>query len=227
MNEGTPTAERRRTKVLAVSGAIAAAVLVLGVNGTLSSWTAAIINNNSNTADSGTSVVLTESGPDNTGATTSCTTAGDADNVATCSTINKYGDGGVAAAGATALTPGDSISTTVTLKNTGSADASTFTLTPAACTSVYNAGSQQGDPPAAADDLCSQLTVAVTCTGSTLTVAATSLADFQTAGPYALLTGLASGATATCTFTVALPSDAPANYAGQTVTQALQWEIDV
>jgi hypothetical protein len=218
---------RRRSGLLWAGGVVAAVVLVLAVNGTLSSWTAAILTNDSNTADSAASVVLKEAGPDSAGNPTTCTTSGQASNTYTCSTINKYGNGGVKATGLTALKPGDSVSTQVTLTNTGSTDASVFTLTPGLCSSVYNSGSQNGNTPAGADDLCTQLEVAVTCTGSTLTVAATPLTTFNSSGPYTLTTGLASGASATCTFTVSLPGGTPANYSGQTVTQALAWEIDV
>ncbi|RNM13265.1 hypothetical protein [Nocardioides pocheonensis] len=223
----TPDERRRRAGLLWACGVVAAAIMVLAVNGTLSSWSAAILTNDSNTAESTTSVVLEESGPDSAGNPTTCTTSGTAANTATCSTINKYGDGGVAATGLTALSPGDSISTIVTLTNTGSGDASTFTLTPGACSSVYNSGSQSGNTPAVGDDLCTQLKVAVSCTGSTLTVAATPLTTLAANGPYTLTTGLASGASATCTFTVSLPAATPANYSGQTVTQGLTWEIGI
>jgi hypothetical protein len=214
----TRVERRRRAGLLWACGVVAAATLVLAVNGTLSSWTAAILTNNSNTADSATSVVLEETGPDSAGNPTTCTTSGTASNTASCSTINKYGNGGVAATGLTALSPGGSISTSVTLTNTGSSNAGTFTLTPGACSSVYNSGSQSGNTPAVGDDLCTRLKVAV---------AATPLATFASNGPYTLTTGLASGASAACTFTVSLPAATPANYSGQTVTQALAWEIDV
>lgn len=219
--------ERRRSGLLWAGGVLAAVVLVLSVNGTLAAWTAAIVNNDSNTADSAKSVVLEESGPDGAGNSTTCTTSGTPGNSWTCSTINKYGNVGVAATGLTALAPGDSVTTTVTLKNTGSSDASSFTLTPGVCSSVYNSGSQVNTTPAVGDDLCTQLKVAVSCTGSTLTVGATPLATFASNGTQTLSTGLASGASATCAFTVSLPAATPANYSGQTVTQALAWEIDV
>ncbi|MFA6299962.1 MAG: hypothetical protein WC642_12390 [Nocardioides sp.] len=219
----------RSAPLLWGSGALAAIVLVLAVNGTLSSWTTAIINNDANTADSASSVVLEETGPDSTGlSSTTCTTAGTATNTDTCSTINKYGDTGVKATGATALQPGGSVTTTVSLTNTGSGDASVFTLTPAACSSLYYSGTNSGSAPAVGDNLCSQLEVAVVCTGgATLTVASQSLAAFATAGAQTLVGGLASGATSSCVFTVTLPSTTPANYSGQTVTQALEWKIVV
>ncbi len=222
---------RRATPLLWISGALASLVLVLGVSGTLSSWTEAILTNDDNTADAAAAVVLEETGPDGLGGTATCTTSGTTSNTATCSTVNKYGDAGVTATGATALEPGDSTTTTVTLTNTGPGDASTFTLTPAACASTYTSGAQQGDPPAVGDDLCSQLEAAVSCVddaatpATVLTVAATKLSVWS--GAETITGGLTSGSAVTCTFTVSLPAATPANYSGQSVAQDLAWTISV
>lgn len=217
-------ATRRRAGLLALSGALAAVLLTLAVTGTLSSWTAAIIGNDDNTADSAGAVVLEESGP---GGVT-CTTASSATNTATCSSINKYGDAGAAATGATALQPGDTVSTTVTLTNTGPSDAATFTLTPGTCASVYHSGSRQGQTPLAADDLCSQLSVGAECVAgatSVLSVAPVALASFT--GARTITGGLASGDAVDCTFTVALASGSGARFSGQRVEQDLTWQISV
>lgn len=217
-------ATRRRAGVLALSGALAAVLLTLGVTGTLSSWTSAIIGNDDNTADSAGAVVLEETGP---GGVT-CTTATSATNTATCSSINKYGDDGAAATGATALQPGDGVSTTVTLTNTGPSDAATFTLTPGACAATYHSGFRQGQSPLPADDLCSQLTVGAECVaGSTsvLSVAPVALASFS--GTRTITGGLASGDAVDCTFTVALASGSGARFSGQTAEQDLTWQISV
>lgn len=219
--EPTPAKRRRSAPVLWGSGALAAVVLVLGVSGTLSSWTTAILTNGDNHVGSTGAVALQETGPDATGAAFTCTTETSADNTASCDQINKYGDGGVAD---TTLQPGQSISTSVTMTNTGSGDAATFTMTPGTCTSLYNTGSRIGTAPAVADDLCGELQVAVECTGdATLSVAATSLAAFAT--EHTLATGLASGASTTCTFTVSLPADAPSRFSGQTATQPIVWTL--
>lgn len=219
--EPTPAKRRRSAPVLWGSGALAAAVLVLGVSGTLSSWTSAILTNGDNHAGTTGAVALQETGPDGTGAAFTCTTATSTDNTASCDQINKYGNGGVED---TTLQPGDSISTSVTLKNTGSGDATTFTMAPGTCSSVYNTGSQLGATPAAGDDLCTELQVAVACTGdATLTVAATNLAAFATT--HTLATGLPSGGSTTCTFTVSLPADAPSRFSGQTATQPIVWTL--
>lgn len=217
-------ATRRRAGLLALSGALAAALLTLAVTGTLSSWTSAIIGNDDNTADSAGAVVLEETGP---GGVT-CTTASSATNTATCSSINKYGDDGAAATGATALQPGDSVSTTVTLTNTGPSDAATFTLTPGACAATYHSGFRQGQAPLPADDLCTQLTVGAECVAgatSVLSVAPVALASF--AGAQSISGGLASGDAVDCTFTVALASGSGARFSGQTAEQDLTWQISV
>lgn len=231
MDRDSEVGRRKSTAWLWIGGALAALVLVLGVSGTLSSWTEAILTNDDNTADAAAAVVLEETGPDGLGGTATCTTSGTATNTATCSSVNKYGDAGVTAAGGTALQPGDTVSTTVTLTNTGPGDASTFTLTPSACGSTYNTGAQQNDPPAAGDDLCTQLEASVTCVddaatpATVLTVAATKLSVLS--GAQTITGGLTSGSAVTCTFTVSLPATTPANYSGQTVEQDLTWTISV
>ncbi len=201
---------------------VAATVLVLGINGTLAAWSAALLTNTGNQAGTGASVVLEESGPGNTGSTTTCTTSGTTSNSADCATINKYGDGGVAD---TLMAPGDSISTAVTFTNTGTGPGRTFTMTPGTCASVYNAGANDGAAPAAGDDLCAQLQVAVACTGAALTVPSTDLDSFAAGAPYSLTGGLASAGTATCTFTISLPQATPANFSSQTVTQSIAWNL--
>jgi len=51
-HEGGTDRRRSRTPLVWIGGAIAAGILILGVNGTLSSWTDAIINNIHNTVAS-------------------------------------------------------------------------------------------------------------------------------------------------------------------------------
>ena len=224
MNTTTPDAHRKRRRfapLVWISGGLAAFLMVLGVSGTLSGWSTAIINNDSNSAGTTSSIVLEETGPDSGGDPFTCTTSGTATNESTCSQINKYGDDGALD---TTLVPGDSINTTVSLTNTGSGDASTFTMVPGACASEYNTGTNLGDTPAVGDDLCSQLQVAVTCTGdSSLAIPATSLAAF--AASHSLASPLASGETTTCLFTVSLSLATPSNYSGQTVTQPIVWTL--
>src|ERR1700712_4606184 len=72
-NDGVHRAKRRRFVPLVWLGSVAAAaLLILGVTGTLSAWTDAIINNTHNTVASAAAVSLLETGPDGT---TTCDTA--------------------------------------------------------------------------------------------------------------------------------------------------------
>jgi len=206
---------RRRFAPLVWLGSLTAlVVLALGVNGTLSSWTTAIITNSNNTAGAASStVVLQETGPDGTGGTATCTTSAAANNTATCATINKYG-------GNTALVPGGSSSVSVTFTNTGSTTASTFTLTPMACA---NGGTPVGSLCANGD-----LTVAISCPGAStpLNLPGLSPTALTSGGPYQL-GSLAAGASVTCTFTTTLLSTAPASDAGAGISQPLQWTLSV
>ena len=216
-------AQRGSGTVLAVAGAVAAVVLVLGTSGTLASWTSAVLGNDTDTVATGKAVILAE-----TDGTSTCRSSDQVSNVATCSTINKYGDDGATATGATALEPGDSVSTTVTLTNTGPSDAATFTLTPGTCAATYHSGFRQGQSPLPADDLCAQLTVGAECVAgatSVLSVAPVALASFT--GARTITGGLASGEAVDCTFTIALAPGSAARFAGQTAAQDLTWQISV
>src|SRR4051812_38564154 len=86
--EGGKDKRRSRTPLVWIGGAFAAGILILGVSGTLSSWTDAIINNTHNTVSSESAVGLLETGTDQTA---SCDTASTMTNSMTCSTVNKYG----------------------------------------------------------------------------------------------------------------------------------------
>lgn len=204
---------RRALPLLWISGFIAASLLVLGVNGTLSAWTSAIINNSTNTTEAAQSVALSEAN----GAGTVCVdtaTVADGSNTATCSTINKYG--GTVADGSTALVPGAAgNATTVTLKNTGSS-AGDLTVTASGCTKSAGSGT-------ATLDLCDYVDVLVECPAATTTYSG-KLSAFATAGAVAVK-NLAAGASVACTFTVSLPSDAPADIAGQIASQPLTWTL--
>ena len=201
------TKRRRRVPLLWLSGAFAAVLLVLGVNGTLSSWTTAIINNSTNTVKAADAVVLTETDGTNTCVSTD---NNDGSNSYTCSTINKYGGT------ATPLTPGANQSVTVTMTNTGTTSGS-LTLAPGTC--VKSAGSAS-----ASQSICDVATVSIKCTSpSTLdtTGSPVVLSSFgsQTVGT------LAAAASTQCTFKVTVPSNASPQIAGQVATQPLVWTL--
>jgi len=199
---------RRAVPLLWASGAVAAAVLVLGVNGTLSSWTTAIIHNDTDTVQAADAVVLTE-----TSGSASCVSTDDGTNEDTCSTINKYGGTG------TPLSPNEDQSVTVTMKNTGTTSGS-LTLSPGACSKVTGSGSSL-----ATESICDVATVTVACTAPSsvdTTSAPVVLNDFSSA---TTIGTLAAGASTSCTFDVALPNDASAQIAGQIASQPLDWTL--
>ncbi|HEX7740736.1 MAG TPA: hypothetical protein VF426_13925 [Marmoricola sp.] len=210
---------RRSAPLLWGSGTVAAAILVLGVNGTLSGWGTAIINNTNNSVGSAKAVALSEA----SGGTVCVDTASTTTNEADCTSINKYGGPATTSTpDAAPLSPGGSRTVTVTLTNTGSEDASDLALTADGCSTTSNDDGTSA--PTTSGDLCSVATVSVQCTSpSTLTTATadTPLASFTGAdmGP------LAAGASTDCTFTVKLPSTAPSGVSDQLAAQVLHWTL--
>lgn len=212
---------RRVVPAMWISGALAATVLVLGVSGTLSSWTAAILANDVNTVATANAVILKEA----QGATT-CFSSASATNSSTCNTINKYG--GVASP----LSPGGSQTVDVTFSNVGASNASTFALAPGSCSQSPVAGS--GTPAAANVCTNGDLTVAISCSpGATYSAGsawsdlayAAAIAPTATKTHTAAAGDLNAGASWTCRFTVALGASANVLDQGITVTQALTWTL--
>jgi hypothetical protein len=215
------SSRRPRISPLWAGGVVAAVLMTLGVNGTLSSWTQAIITNDTNTAATVGAPILKET----QGATT-CLSSSVATNVSTCSTINKYGGT------TTPLTPGTSQTADVTFTDVGAAKGSTFSLAPGACSQVPVAGT--GSP--AANNICTNgdLTVAVSCSPGTTYAAGSAWTDLVstavTPSAFAAATlthtaGLAAGASATCRFTVALGAGAGILSQGITASQPLVWTL--
>ena len=204
---------RRFAPAALAAGVAASAAVALSMTGALGAFTAQITNS-TNTAATGT-LTMQETG----GSSTCNSTDGSGNNVSTntysCTTINKYG-------GSTTMIPGTPVATTITIKNTGTVAANTFTLTPNACTPGTN-GSVNGS----ATDICSTMTVGVSETvgGATTTPVATkTLTAFNTAGAVTL-PALAAGTVATFTFTVTLPLASGNTYQGLSVSQPLVWQF--
>jgi hypothetical protein len=230
--DGAPRRSRRRLGAAAAgwgAGAIAVLLLTLGVNGTLSSWTQAIIGNTNNTVASAAAVILQETGP---GAVT-CTSSSSSTNSATCSTINKYGGT------ATPLTPNTSQTVTVTFTNTGAANAHTsFVLAPGTCASTYTV-TATGETAGAAStpNLCTNgdLTVAISCSDGATYVSGSAWTDlvYTAAAPPTSTklhtpagTDLNAGASWTCQFTVALATAASVLDQNISVSQPLTWTLN-
>jgi hypothetical protein len=231
MSTTAPAAHRGRRRFLPLvwaASAFAAVVLVLGVNGTLSAWTSAIVTNDTNTVATANALILKEVGPDGTAAHTSqtCYSSTGSGNTYTCSTINKYGGT------TTPLTPGASQTSDVTFTNVGGAEGASFKLQAGACTQTPNANAGATPP---INNLCTatgELTVAVSCSDGATYTAGSAWTDLKyTAGPAAGINtlthtaSLAPNASWTCRFTTALNANASVTDQGITVSQPLTWTL--
>jgi hypothetical protein len=216
-----PTTRGRGLPLLWGAGAVAALLLVLSTSGTLSSWTSAIITNDTNTVATASAVILKEVGPSAT-----CLSSSGAGNSFTCSTVNKYG-GTVSP-----LNPGGSPVTDVVFTNVGGSAASSFVLTTGACSQTPTAGS--GTPAAANVCTNGDLTVAISCSNGATYASGSAWVDLVQAAVApssiaATLTHtatLAAGASFTCRFTVALAAAASVLDQGITASQALTWTLN-
>lgn len=213
-----------RASMLALaSGLLASVVLTLGVSGTLSSWTSAVVANDTNTVATASAVILREVGP----GPTTCLSSSGAANSYTCSTINKYGGT------ASPLAPGGSQATDVVFTNVGSAAASSFVLTTGSCSQTPTAGS--GTPAAANVCTSGDLTVAISCSDGATYAGGSAWVDLvSAAGAPGSIAGtlthtatLAAGASFTCRFTVALSGAASVLAQGITASQPLTWTLNV
>ena len=203
-------AKRLRFAPLAIAtGVLGAVLLSVSMSGTLSGFVASITNS-TNTAATG-ALVMQET---NAGATVTCTSTdgGSAStNAATCSTINKFG-------GSTTMIPGQTVTTPISIKNTGSVAANTFTLTPGTACTQSNSGAINGS----ATDLCAKMTVVVTNTTANTTVYSGTLAGLASAGALPL-PAAAAGASTGFSFAVTLPSTAGNTYQGLAASLPLTW----
>jgi hypothetical protein len=208
------TSRRKRTSLLWAGGAFAAALLVLAVNGTLSSWTTAIIDNSGNDVAVTGAVALVETGP---GGSSTCDTGDSATNQVSCDTINKYGGT------ASPLNPDGTNSQTVSvnLRNTGTVSGN-LVLSADTCLSSAAAGSTGADP--SGHSVCGKVTVGVTCS-SPATMDTTGAPVVLSAFEGGTVGTLAAGADTDCVFTLTLPTDTPSAYASQVASQVLHWTL--
>lgn len=200
-NHSAPRPARRRFAPIALlAGAAGVVMLSLSMTNTLSAFTAGI-QNTVDTAGSGT-LAMQETNSDGSVICNSSLST-----TATCATINKYG-------GNLALVPGAAAqTTTVKIKNTGTVTATTFTLTPGACTSSAQTGVTAG-----AGNLCSKINLVVKANSTTVysgTAAAFTLAQ--------TLSSVPAGTTVTFTFDVSLDTTADNTFQGLQISQPLTW----
>ncbi|GAA1994778.1 hypothetical protein GCM10009818_00150 [Nakamurella flavida] len=190
---------------------------------TFSAFTAAITNT-VNTAATGTLILQETSGAtvcnsnDSTGANSANTIN---TNAATCATINKYGGSTTMVPSASNTTPTNVVTTNIAFRNTGTAAAASFTLTPGVCAQTNN-GAINGS----ATDFCAKLRVSIT---SGATVVYTGTAAALTAPiviPASLIPAPAPGGAAV-PFVVSVFVDATAGntYQGLSASQTLLWTL--
>ncbi|AMM21995.1 hypothetical protein AX769_19895 [Frondihabitans sp. PAMC 28766] len=210
-NQHAAKAKRLRFAPLAIAtGVLGAVLLSVSMSGTLSGFVASI-QNTSNTTASGALTMQETSSATGTAVTCNSTDGGTVStNAATCATINKYG-------GSTTMIPGQTVSTAIAIKNTGTVAASTFALAAGTCTQGTN-GALNGT----ASDLCTQMTVVITNTTTSTAVFSGTLAAFKTQGSIPL-GAAAPGASTAFTIAVTLPSTLGNTYQGLSVSQPMTW----
>jgi len=160
--------------------------------------------------------ILTMQEADSTGATLCDSTDGGAvaTNSATCATINAYG-------GNLNMVPGETVTTNITIRNTGSVPASAFTLAGGSC--VQAAGSTSGS----AIDMCAK-TALVVRSGAT-TIYTGTAAGFATVSlnVNTLLASpaLAPAAAVPISFSVTLDATADNTYQGLRISQPMTFTL--
>lgn len=203
------TAENKRTRTgWIVPASVASVALVASLAaGTLGAYSAQITNSG-NTAGSG-GLTMSESQIVDGQPTNTHNTAEGKNNTISVSDINKYG-------GNLKMVPGDTTTTTVQFKNTGSVDATAFTLNFGDCTVT---GQDVGE-----NSLCDVLQVTVKTGGTTLTENTTPTAlagkSFDIAEPMAV------DATKDFDITVTLPAGTTdTSIMDQQISQNLVWTL--
>lgn len=207
----TTTKKRKLALPVVIAGGVSSLVLALGMTPTFSAFSASI-QNTANTAGTGTLIMEEKN---SAGTVTCLSTSGGSinTNAATCATINKYG-------GDLAMVPNETATTTITIKNTGTVDASSFSFTPGACTQSAN-----GTVNGSATDLCAQTTVTITANG--LPVYTGTALALGTSGTTNMLTKLSAasipaGTTTTVVFTVKVGAVGN-TYQGLQISQPMTW----
>lgn len=218
---------RRVSPLLWTASAVAAAVLALGVNGTLSQFEASITNTNNQVQTAGPNAFgFSESLVQNGQPTQICASASAGQNVncpasAGAFSINKYGNDGGAPQ---PIAPGAVLHTTVRLTNTVATTtpgglSGNLALMAGTCTNAEN-------PPSSATpgDLCSDVTVQIECDSvPAFTLGPISLTDLS-GNTYPIATDIAPQAFVNCTFITRFPStDTETTLQDVISTQPLTW----
>lgn len=200
--------KKQRLGLLAIGG-LMSAVLAFSLTPTFAGIVASI-KNSVNTAATGTLVMKETSGNQN------CLSTSSTSNTATCAGINKYGGT------ATPLVPGGAGNTTsITIANDGTVDATSFAVKAEACTQS-NSGTTSGN----ATNLCEKVNVTIK-SGAT-TIFSGTAKQFADAGSIDILAKLgkqnvAKGTNVPLTINAALDSSADATYQGLQISQPILW----
>ena len=211
MHANNTSTARRRGVILPVviAGAISSALLAFSMSPT-SSALAASIQNTISSAGSGT---LTMQEANSTGATlcNSTDSGSVSTNNASCATINTYGAN-------LNMVPGQTVTTNITIANTGTLPATAFTLGGGACTQATN-GSVNGT----ATDLCTKIKLVVM--SGTKEIYNGTTAAFASATPNILTlmstANVAPSAIVPFSFAVTLDGTAGNTYQGLKITQPM------
>lgn len=206
----TSKKKRKLSLPLVLAGGVSSLVLAFGMTPSFSAFSAAI----QNSADTAGTAALVMQESDSSGAILCNSTDGGSvsTNSATCATINKYG-------GNLAMVAGQTVTTDISIKNTGSIDASSFSLTPSACTQANN-----GTANGTAIDLCSKIKVVIKSgTTEIFSGTAASLASGGVIDLVAKVGTVAAGDSVPFSFDVTLDSSVDNTYQGLKVSQPLTW----
>jgi hypothetical protein len=189
------------------AGVLGAALLAGSTTGTLSGFVASVTGTTNSAGDG----VLTMAEQTTTGTVLCSSTDGTSitsTNSASCAGVNKFGGG-------TTLTPGDTVSTTVVIKNTGTVAAKTFAVSGGACTPSFT-----GTPHGAATNICSTMTLVISSPNNPNAYTGTVGGLAAVSKPLAVL---AANTSETFTFTVGLPSSADNTYQGLAASMPVTW----
>jgi len=209
-NQSPQRRPRRRAALPAlIAGGVSSILLAFSMTPTFSAVTAQIVNS-VDTAGTG-SLTMQES--DGTSTCNSTDSGSISTNSATCSSINKYG-------GKLDMTPGSSVTTNITIKDTGTVAATSFTLLGGAC-----AQSANGSTGGTATDLCAKYNIVIKSGSTTVYTGTAAALDGKTLDLLALLgkSSVAAGETVPFAITATLDSSAGNAYQGLKISQPLTW----
>lgn len=211
----TPTNNGRRHRTVAISaliaGGLSSVMLAFSMTPTFSAL-AASIQNTVDTAGAGT-LVMQESNSDGSVLCNSTDGGSVSTNSATCATINKYG-------GNLAMVPGQTVTTTLSIKNTGTVTASGFSVLGGTCTQSNN-GTSNGS----ATDLCAKYNLVVKSGSTTLysgTAAAFATTSVDILGKLTS-SGVTAGTSIPITVAATLDSSVGNTYQGLKISQPITW----